>query len=85
MGILPMSPTGVPPVSLLLSLSLSGKVEQKKQQHHARTGVRLMGETPMLLCRNDEHRHLLPADVDKILGSKAFLAFFAGLAVVYLL
>jgi hypothetical protein len=47
MGILPMSITGVPPVSLLLSL-LCQKWIRKKQETTGKMPVRLMGETPML-------------------------------------
>ena len=48
MGILPMSLTGVPPVSLLLLLSFCVKEEKKKQRDTGKMPVRLMGGTPML-------------------------------------
>jgi hypothetical protein len=50
MGILPMSLTGVPPVSYLL-LFLSAKEEKEEAEETTGTGkmpVRLMGGTPML-------------------------------------
>jgi hypothetical protein len=49
MGILPMSLTGVPPVSLPLLLSLFCKNETEEAQNTGETPVRLIGETPMLL------------------------------------